>query len=89
MRRWWLWAPSFSKLSGDHEGEVARLKGEVEAIETARVKSRCFAGAGQQVPQSAATTVQTRLEELKRMYNGGLITFDEYEDKRKNILADL
>lgn len=31
----------FSKLSGDHEGDVARLKGEVEAIETAQIKNRC------------------------------------------------
>lgn len=31
----------FSKLSGDHEGDVARLKGEVEAIETAQVKGQC------------------------------------------------
>lgn len=30
-----------SKLSGDHEGDVARLKGEVEAIETAQVKAKC------------------------------------------------
>ncbi|MDP3925902.1 MAG: hypothetical protein Q8Q84_21450 [Hydrogenophaga sp.] len=33
----------FSKLSGDHEGDVARLKGEVEAIETAQIKSKCKA----------------------------------------------
>ena len=31
----------FSKLSGDHEGDVARLKGEVEAIETAQIKVKC------------------------------------------------
>ena len=31
----------FSKLSGDHEGDVARLKGEVEAIETAQIKREC------------------------------------------------
>lgn len=30
-----------SKLSGDHEGDVARLKGEVEAIETAQIKNKC------------------------------------------------
>lgn len=33
----------FSKLSGDHEGDVARLKGEVQAIETAQIKSKCKA----------------------------------------------
>lgn len=31
----------FSKLSGDHEGDIARLKGEVEAIDTAQVKNKC------------------------------------------------
>ena len=31
----------FSKLSGDVEGDVARLKGEVEAIDTAQVKKKC------------------------------------------------
>ena len=30
-----------SKLSGDVEGEVARLKGTVEAIDTARIKKHC------------------------------------------------
>jgi len=30
-----------SKLAGDVEGEVARLKGQVEAIDTAQVKKRC------------------------------------------------
>jgi hypothetical protein len=31
----------FSKLSGDYEGEIARLKGQVEAIETAQIKNEC------------------------------------------------
>lgn len=30
-----------SKLSGDHAGDVAKYKGEVEAIETALVKTGC------------------------------------------------
>ena len=30
-----------SKLSGDHAGDVAKYKGEVEAIETAQIKSSC------------------------------------------------
>lgn len=34
----------FSKLSGDHEGDIARLKGEVAALETAQVKGKCRAG---------------------------------------------
>ncbi len=32
-----------SKLTGDHEAEVARLKGEVEALQTAQIKGRCRA----------------------------------------------
>lgn len=31
----------FSKLSGDHASDVAKWKGEVEAIETAQVKNKC------------------------------------------------
>ena len=30
-----------SKLSGDHAADVAKFKGEVEAIETALIKSNC------------------------------------------------
>jgi len=30
-----------SKLSGDHAGDVAKWKGEVEAVETALVKAGC------------------------------------------------
>ena len=30
-----------SKLSGDHAGDVAKWKGEVEAVETAIVKANC------------------------------------------------
>lgn len=30
-----------SKLSGDHAGDVAKFKGEVEAIETAQIKTGC------------------------------------------------
>ena len=30
-----------SKLSGDHAGDVAKYKGEVEAIETALIKANC------------------------------------------------
>jgi hypothetical protein len=30
-----------SKLSGDHAGDVAKWKGEVEAVETAIVKASC------------------------------------------------
>jgi hypothetical protein len=33
-----------SKLAGDHAGDVAKYKGEVEAIETALIKSGCRKG---------------------------------------------
>lgn len=32
-----------SKLTGDHAGDVAKFKGEVEAIETAQIKKGCKA----------------------------------------------
>ena len=35
----------FSQLSGDHEADVAKLKGEVEAIETAQIKNGCTVAA--------------------------------------------
>lgn len=31
----------FSKLSGDFEADVAKHKGEIEAIETAQIKKKC------------------------------------------------
>jgi hypothetical protein len=31
----------FSKLTGDHEADVARAKGQIEAIETAQIKNKC------------------------------------------------
>jgi len=44
-----------SKLSGDVEGEVARLKGTVEAIDTARVKKHCGSTvAGSHAPAAEA-----------------------------------
>ncbi len=30
-----------SKLTGDHEGDVGKWKGEVEAIDTAQIKKKC------------------------------------------------
>ena len=48
----------FSKLSGDHEAEIAHLKGELEALETAQVKAKCSSN------QTTSNT-QTRVQELK------------------------
>lgn len=43
----------FSKLSGDHEGEVARLKGEVEALDTAQIKAKCTDSVKVTAPKAA------------------------------------
>lgn len=43
----------FSKLTGDVEGEIARLKGEIEAIDTAQIKQKCGSNPG---PRIAAAT---------------------------------
>jgi len=47
----------FSKMSGDHEADVARAKGEIEALETAQIKNRCGTSAAtrtQAAPAPAA-----------------------------------
>lgn len=31
----------FSKLSGDHEADVAKWKGEIEAIDTVQIRKKC------------------------------------------------
>lgn len=49
----------FSKLSGDHEADVARLKGTVEAIETAQVKAKCVRA---QVPAIAQAPASPQAE---------------------------
>lgn len=48
-----LFGVPFSKLSGDAEGEIARLKGEIEAIDTAQIKQECGSNPG---PRIAAAT---------------------------------
>lgn len=62
----------FSQLSGDYAGEVARCKGEVEAINTAQIVNKCFdqqshANNQAQVvatpqPQSVHLSEQTKLD---------------------------
>lgn len=44
----------FSKMSGDHEADVARAKGEVEALETAQIKNRCDTFAATRTPAAPA-----------------------------------
>ena len=84
----------FSKLSGDHEGEVARLKGEVEAVETAQVKMNCGFRSSNSVAtpegkSAPALSTLNKLEQLKGLFDAGLITFDEYESKRKQLIEAL
>lgn len=52
-----LFGIPFSKLEGDVEGDIARLKGEIEAIDTAMIKNKCASDASRavaSVPTTAA-----------------------------------
>lgn len=85
----------FSKLSGDFEGEIARLKGQVEAIETAQVKKRCAAapasgGGAADTPPAAAERLdigqaQRQIDLLRDMKDRGLLTDAEYEARRRQL----
>jgi len=89
----------FSKLSGDYEGEIARLKGQVEAIETAQTKKKCPSSAAGdvgtassgQAPASesrmSSADAQGQLQVLQDLRGRGLLTEAEFEAKRK-ALAD-
>jgi len=88
----------FSKMSGDHEADVARAKGEIEALETAQIKNRCGTSAATRIQAAPApqapgagppSSVQTQLEALRRMHADGLITQQEYDAKRKKVLDGL
>lgn len=46
----------FSKLTGDHEADVAKWKGEVEAIETAQTIKKCMGGGATHTTPAAQTT---------------------------------
>lgn len=87
----------FSKLSGDYEGEIARLKGQVEAIETAQVKKKC---SGSLLPGTAVGTpgpplaapprqstepAQRQMDQLQDLRAQGLLTEEEFEAKRKRV----
>ena len=41
------------------------------------------------VPSSGGDSVQQRLQELRNLYDRSLITEEEYEEKRREILKDL
>ncbi|EJE49931.1 hypothetical protein PMI14_05501 [Acidovorax sp. CF316] len=48
----------FSKMSGDHEADVARAKGEIEALETAQIKNRCDTVASTRIQAAPALAVR-------------------------------
>ncbi len=80
----------FSKLSGDHEADVARLKGEVEAIETAQVKKRCKGNTASQTVQTAPTLsvsdIEKKIDLLNELRAKGIISDEEYKTKRAQLL---
>ncbi|WP_428000713.1 SHOCT domain-containing protein [Acidovorax sp.] len=49
----------FSKMSGDHEADVARAKGEIEALETAQIKNRCDTFAAPRIQAAPAPSAPT------------------------------
>jgi hypothetical protein len=83
----------FSKLSGDVEGEVARLKGEVEAISTAQIKKGCTGVIASNAPTVNASTsasvsvadAKERLELLRDMKAKGLLSDEEFNLKRADL----
>jgi hypothetical protein len=79
-----------SKLSGDHEGEIARLKGEIEAVDTALVKAGCKGQA--RAPQLAAATPSTdvarKMALLLDLKNQSLISEDEFQSRRQKLLDE-
>lgn len=81
----------FSKLSGDHEADVARLKGELEALDTALAKAGCL-GAAPQLPAPAAPAAadpERRLARLADLKARGLVTEEEYARQRQRLLDEL
>jgi hypothetical protein len=60
----------FSKLSGDHEADVAKWKGEVGAIETAQIKHKCMV-ASEQKNQSNDKDGQTHIQAKVEQPVGG------------------
>jgi hypothetical protein len=69
--------------------EYARLKGQIDALETASVSKGCGTDIRQvaQYAQSAPSPTATagRLESLKILYRDGAITEEEYVRRRKEI----
>ena len=83
----------FSKLSGDHEGEIAQQKGEIEAIQGALAKRGCNRMLSSSPLPSLSLTnsaqeAQKRLEILESMKTRGLVTLDEYQARRSRIIDE-
>ena len=83
----------FSKLSGDHEGEIAQQKGEIEAIQGALAERGCNRMPSSSLSPSlslanSAQEAQQRLEILDSMKTRGLVTLDEYQARRSRIIDE-
>ena len=89
----------FSQLSGDHAGDVAKWKGEVEAVETAQIKKNCK-GNTDSAPLVTAVTPSTlqatsnepvgqKLRELKNLRQEGVISEQDFKDKKQSLLEKL
>lgn len=84
----------FSKLSGDHAGSVAKWKGEIEAIETAKVKNKCGESSATNTPKVQTNGVQTiqqssieeRLRQLNSLKKDGIISEEEYQSKKRELI---
>jgi len=81
----------FSKLSGDHAGNVAKWKGEIEAIETAKVKKKCGeTSASRDAANDAQSTKTPSIEDKLRQLNGlkrdNIITEEEYQTKKRELI---
>ena len=72
------------------EAEAAKLAREQREmrLEMARMRKEMKEGGGNG-SEAAALTAEERLENLDKLYNKGLISDEEYAEKRKEILSDL
>lgn len=81
----------FSKLSGDHAGNVAKWKGEIEAIETAKVKNKCGASSassanGNDAQTTKAPSIEEKLRQLNGLKRDNIISEEEYQTKKREII---
>ena len=87
----------FSKLSGDHAGDVAKWKGEIEAIETAKIKKKCDSTIAQNssISQNLSTqpmqnkTIEEKFKELNNLKKDGILTEEEYQSKKRELISKI